>query len=49
VISSALGKVFVRIPAWAKVIWVILTILAGVYCIARYGLLSFILHVLLSP
>ena len=48
-ISRALDKAFDKLPAWAKVIWVALTILLSVYCIARYGFFSFLLRVIFSP
>ena len=44
-ISRALDK----LPTWAKSILVVITIIGSVYCIARWGFLSFVLHVIFSP
>jgi hypothetical protein len=46
---GALDKVFDRLPTSAKVTFVVLTIIGGVYCIVRYGFFSFVLHVIFSP
>jgi hypothetical protein len=48
-ISRLLDKAFNKLPAWAKVIFVALTIVGSIYCIARYGFFSFMLHAIFSP
>jgi hypothetical protein len=48
-ISTALGKVFDKLPVWAKVIWVAVTIVGGVYPIAEYGFFHFLLRLIFSP
>ena len=48
-ISTALGKVFDKLPLWARVIWVAVTIVGSVYLIREYGLFHFILRVIFSP
>jgi hypothetical protein len=49
VISNALDKVFNKLPTWAKVIFVVLTIVGSVYMIAKDGFWYFILRVIFSP
>jgi hypothetical protein len=44
-ISGAVDK----LPTWAKLICMVITVLGSVYCIARYGFFSFLLHVIFSP
>ena len=48
-ISTALGKLFDKLPVWGKVIWVAVTIVGSVYLIAEYGLFHFILRLIFSP
>ena len=48
-ISTALGKVFDKLPVWARAIWVVVTIVGSVYLIVEYGLFHFILRVIFSP
>lgn len=48
-ISSAIGKVVDKLPLWGKVIFYVLRLAGSVYCIARYGLGSFLLKVIFSP
>jgi hypothetical protein len=48
-ISGAIGKLFDKLPLWARLIWVALTIVGSVYCIAHYGFLHFLLRVIFSP
>ena len=38
-----------RVPPWARMSLLILTVAGSVYCIARFGLLSFLMHVIFSP
>jgi hypothetical protein len=38
-----------RLPSWAKVIFYILVVIGSVYCIAREGFGSFLLHAIFSP
>jgi hypothetical protein len=38
-----------KLPAWAKIVLGVLTLIASGYCIAHYGFWSFILHVIFSP
>jgi hypothetical protein len=44
-ISRAIDK----LPKWVKFILMVFTVLGSVYCIARYGFWSFLLHVIFSP
>jgi hypothetical protein len=44
-----ISKAIDKLPTWAKVIFYICTVLGGVYCIAQYGFLSVLLHVIFSP
>jgi len=46
---GSISRVIDRLPMWAKLISVALTVLGSMYCIARYGFLSFLLHVIFSP
>jgi hypothetical protein len=48
-ISGAIGKFIDQLPAWAKLICVVLAIVGSVYYIARNGFLSFLLHLIFSP
>lgn len=48
-ISTALGKVFEKLPNWGKVIWVVVAIVGCVYLIREYGLFHFLLRLILSP
>lgn len=48
-ISSAIGKVVNKLPLWGKVIFYVLTLAGSVYCIAHYGLGSFLLKMIFSP
>jgi hypothetical protein len=46
---EVLDKAFDKLPGWARVILVVLTVMGSVYCIARYGFSSFLLHAIFSP
>jgi len=48
-ISEAMGKVVDKLPLWGKVIFYILTLALGVYCIARYGFWTTLLKTIFSP
>ena len=48
-ITAALGKIFEKLPAWAKLIWAAVGIVASVYLIREYGLFHFILRLIFSP
>jgi hypothetical protein len=48
-VMESISRAFDRLPTWAKTIWMVFTVLASVYCIARYGFLSFLLHMIFSP
>jgi hypothetical protein len=44
-----ISKAIDKLPKWAKLILMVCTVLGSVYCIARYGFFSFLLHVIFSP
>ena len=44
-----ISKAIDKLPPWANLIGAILTIIGSVYFVARYGLASFLLHVIFSP
>jgi len=46
---KAFDKVWNKLPIWAKVIWVVLTIAGSAYMIAQDGFGYFILRVIFSP
>src|SRR5215471_19278877 len=48
-IMGSISRVIDRLPMWAKLISVALTVLGSMYRIARYGFLSFLLHVIFIP
>ena len=48
-LSTAINKAIDKLPTWVKFILAVLTVLLSVYCIAKYGFWSFILHVIFSP
>ena len=48
-ISTAIGKLVDKLPPWGKFIFCGLTVVGSGYCIARYGLLRFLLRVIFSP
>jgi hypothetical protein len=49
IMTRWLSRVFDKLPVWGKAIWIILTIAGSAYCIAHYGLLSFLLRMIFSP
>jgi hypothetical protein len=44
-----ISKAIDKLPTWAKLILMVLTVIGSVYCIARYGFWSFLLHAIFSP
>lgn len=48
-ISGVVDKLIDKLPAWAKPVLVAVTLLGSVYCVVRYGFLSFVLHVIFRP
>ena len=48
-IVDLISKTIDKLPPWAKLLGAVLAIVGSVYCIARYGLASFLLHVIFSP
>jgi len=44
-ISRAIDK----LPTWAKLILMVLTVISSVYCISRYGSWPFLLKAIFSP
>lgn len=38
-----------RLPKWAKVLLGVILMLGGAYYISRYGLVSFLLHLIFGP
>lgn len=48
-ISKAVDKLIDPLPMWAKFILAALMVFLTVYCIARYGFFSFVLHVIFGP
>jgi hypothetical protein len=46
---EAISKSIDRLPTWAKLILMLVTVLGSVYYIAHYGFLSFLLRVIFSP
>ena len=49
VFSKAFDKLWDRLPAWGKAIWVVVVIAACVWGIRAYGLFQFLLRVIFSP
>jgi len=49
VFSKAFDKLWDRLPAWGKAIWVVVVIAACVWGIRAYGLFHFLLRVIFSP
>jgi hypothetical protein len=47
-VRSTLG-LMERLPAWGKLIVIVLGIVCGLYAIAHYGLGSLVLHAIFSP
>jgi len=48
-ISTAFGKIVVKLPPWGKLIFWAIAILVTVYGIARYGLGRILLRAIFSP
>jgi hypothetical protein len=48
-ISRAISKLIDKLPRWAQLIGAAFVALGSVYCIARYGFLSFLLHMIFTP
>jgi len=46
---STISRAIDKLPIWVKLILTVFTVLGSVYCIAHYGLFSFLLHVIFSP
>ncbi len=46
---ASISRAIDKLPTWAKLILIVFTVLGSVYYIARYGFLSFLLHVIFSP
>jgi hypothetical protein len=46
---ESISKVVDKLPIWVKLILMVFAVLASVYSIAHYGLLSFLLHAIFSP
>jgi len=44
-----ISKTIDKLPMWAKLILMALTVLGSAYSIARYGFFSFLLRVIFSP
>jgi hypothetical protein len=48
-ISGAIGKLFDKLPQWARAVWIVFTIVLSIYCVYRYGFLHFLLRMIFSP
>jgi hypothetical protein len=44
-----ISKAIDKLPNWAKLIGLVLTVVGCVYCINKYGFFSFLLRVIFSP
>jgi hypothetical protein len=44
-----MANAFEKLPTWAKGILVVLAILGGIYCVARYGFWPTLLRAIFSP
>jgi hypothetical protein len=46
---EVISRAFDKLPRWAQVVFIVVTIFGSIYCIAKYGFFSFLLHVIFSP
>ena len=44
-----ISRAFEKLPRWGQVVFIVVAVFGSIYCIAKYGFFSFLLHVIFSP
>jgi hypothetical protein len=44
-----ISRAFDKLPRWGQVVFIVVTVFASIYCVAKYGFFSLLLHVIFSP